>query len=93
MALGPPPRPSQPKPSGCGVYRPQPPLPGSGRSCRIGHIQFADNPGRHEPGTGGIDYPAVFAALDRLGYDGWAAAEYWPSRTTEETLGWMTGAG
>ena len=60
---------------------------------RIGHIQFADNPGRHEPGTGGIDYPAVFAALDRLGYDGWAAAEYWPSRTTEETLGWMTGAG
>ncbi len=60
---------------------------------RIDHIQFADNPGRHEPGTGGIDYPAVFAALDRLGYDGWAAAEYWPSRVTEETLGWMTGAG
>ena len=60
---------------------------------RIGHIQFADNPGRREPGTGAIDFPAVFAALDRLGYGGWVAAEYWPSRTTEETLGWMTGAG
>ena len=60
---------------------------------RIGHIQFADNPGRHEPGTGAIDYPAVFAALDRLGYDGWAAAEYRPSRATEETLGWLAGAG
>ena len=56
---------------------------------RIGHIQFADHPGRHEPGTGAIDYPAVFTALDRLGYDGWAAAEYVPSRVTEETLGWM----
>lgn len=56
---------------------------------RIGHIQFADTPGRHEPGTGTVDWPAVFAALDRLGYDGWAAAEYVPSRVTEETLGWM----
>ncbi len=56
---------------------------------RIGHIQFADHPGRREPGTGAIDYPAVFAALDRLGYDGWCAAEYVPSRVTEETLGWM----
>ncbi len=60
---------------------------------RIGHIQFADNPGRGEPGTGAIDFPAVFAALDRLGYGGWAAAEYRPSRTTEETLGWMAEAG
>ena len=56
---------------------------------RLGHIQFADHPGRHEPGTGTIDYPAVFAALDRLGYAGWCAAEYVPSRITEETLGWM----
>ncbi len=60
---------------------------------RIGHVQFADNPGRHEPGTGTIDFPAVFAALDRLGYSGWTAAEYLPSRTTEETLGWMTATG
>ena len=60
---------------------------------RIGHVQFADNPGRHEPGTGRIDFPAVFAALDRLGYEGWTAAEYRPSRRTEETLGWMAAAG
>ncbi len=60
---------------------------------RIGHVQFADNPGRHEPGTGTIDFPAVFAALDRLDYGGWTAAEYLPSRTTEETLGWMTATG
>lgn len=62
-------------------------------ASRIGHVQFADNPGRHEPGTGTIDFPAVFAALDRLGYGGWTAAEYLPSRTTEETLGWMTATG
>ena len=57
---------------------------------RIGHIQFADAPGRHEPGTGTIDFPAVFAAIDRLGYRGWTAAEYVPGRQTEATLGWMT---
>lgn len=59
---------------------------------RIGHIQFADNPGRQEPGTGSIDFPAVFAAIDRLGYEGWVAAEYEPSTRTEETLGWLTRA-
>ena len=56
---------------------------------RIGHIQFADHPGRHEPGTGGIDLPAIFAAIDALGYAGWVGAEYVPSRRTGETLGWM----
>lgn len=56
---------------------------------RIGHIQFADNPGRQEPGTGSIDFASVFAAIDRLGYDGWVAAEYLPSTATEQTLGWM----
>lgn len=56
---------------------------------RIGHIQFADTPGRHEPGTGEINFASVFAALDRLGYTGWVSAEYRPSRRTEETLGWF----
>ncbi len=55
---------------------------------RIGHIQFADHPGRHEPGTGSIDFPTIFAALDRIGYGGWVGAEYLPSQRTEETLAW-----
>ena len=38
---------------------------------RISHVQLADAPGRHEPGTGVIDYPGVFTLLDELGYDGW----------------------
>lgn len=57
---------------------------------RIGHIQIADNPGRHEPGSGEIHYPAIFAALKRLGYTGWISAEYRPQTTTMEGLGWLT---
>lgn len=57
--------------------------------ARIGHIQFADNPGRHEPGTGEINFPFLFAHLDRLGYAGWVGCEYKPSVTTEASLGWM----
>jgi hydroxypyruvate isomerase len=57
--------------------------------ARIGHVQFADTPGRHEPGTGEINFPNVFAALDRLGYAGWVSAEYRPSRQTEDTLAWF----
>jgi hydroxypyruvate isomerase len=56
---------------------------------RIGHIQVADNPGRNEPGTGEINYPFVFAALDRLGYDGWVGCEYKPKAGTSAGLGWM----
>lgn len=56
---------------------------------RIGHIQFADPPGRHEPGTGEVNFANLFATLDRLGYDGWVGAEYRPSRPTEETLAWF----
>lgn len=55
---------------------------------RIGHIQIADNPGRHEPGTGEINYPFLFELLDRLGYDGWVGCEYRPLTTTEAGLGW-----
>lgn len=56
--------------------------------ARIGHVQLADNPGRHEPGTGEIHYPFVFAQLDRLGYAGWVGCEYKPATTTEAGLGW-----
>lgn len=55
----------------------------------IGHVQIADVPGRHEPGTGEIDYEAIFAGIDRLGYDGWIGAEYRPVAGTSEGLAWM----
>lgn len=57
--------------------------------ARIGHVQIADHPGRHEPGTGEINYGFVLEALDRLGYDGWVGCEYRPLTTTREGLGWM----
>jgi hydroxypyruvate isomerase len=56
---------------------------------RIAHIQIADNPGRHEPGTGEINYPMVFNAMDQAGYAGWIGCEYSPKTTTFEGLGWM----
>ena len=56
---------------------------------RIGHIQLADNPGRHEPGTGEINYPFMFSLIDDLGYDGWIGCEYAPLNGTLEGLGWM----
>lgn len=56
---------------------------------RIGHIQFADNPGRHEPGSGSLALQAYFELLDSLNYTGWCAAEYKPSRTTADTLEWL----
>jgi hydroxypyruvate isomerase len=55
---------------------------------RIAHIQVADHPGRHEPGTGDIHFDALFDALERLGYDGWIGCEYRPAGRTEEGLGW-----
>lgn len=58
----------------------------------IGHVQIADNPGRHEPGTGEINHPFLFDLLDRLGYDGWVGAEYIPLVTAEDGLGWLRAA-
>ena len=55
---------------------------------RIGHVQIADNPGRNEPGTGEINYPFLFAHLDRIGYGGWIGCEYKPAAATEAGLGW-----
>jgi len=57
--------------------------------ARIGHIQLADNPGRHEPGTGEINYPFLFAHLDRIAYSGWIGCEYKPATSTEAGLGWL----
>ena len=52
------------------------------------HVQFADVPGRHEPGTGALDFQAIFKTLEDIGYKGWVSAEYDPSTTTEDTLAW-----
>lgn len=56
---------------------------------RIAHVQLADNPGLHEPGTGEIHYPFLFQHLDRIGYRGWIGCEYKPATTTQEGLGWL----
>ena len=55
---------------------------------RIDHMQLADAPGRHEPGTGGIDYLSLFDLIDRIGYDGWIGCEYNPLRSTEQSFAW-----
>jgi hydroxypyruvate isomerase len=53
---------------------------------RIAHVQVADNPGRNEPGTGEINYPFVFDALDQEGYAGWVGCEYKPTAATSAGL-------
>jgi len=56
---------------------------------RIAHMQLADNPGRHEPGTGEINYPFLYKFIDGLGYQGWIGCEYKPKTTTIEGLSWF----
>jgi hydroxypyruvate isomerase len=53
-------------------------------------MQLADNPGRHEPGTGEINFPFLLDHLDRIGYAGWVGCEYRPSAATEGQL-WLDG--
>ncbi|MGF1793392.1 hydroxypyruvate isomerase [Photobacterium profundum] len=55
----------------------------------IQHIQLADNPGRHEPGTGEINYPFILQHLDNIGYQGWVGCEYKPKTTTLAGIGWL----
>lgn len=55
----------------------------------IGHIQIADSPDRHQPGTGEINYPYVLRAIDDAGYDGWVSLEYVPTPDTLGSLGWL----
>ncbi|MCU1716449.1 hydroxypyruvate isomerase family protein [Pseudomonas sp. 5P_3.1_Bac2] len=57
---------------------------------RIGHVQFADYPGRGAPGSGRVDFAALLAALKHSGYDGWLAAEYRPDADgTQASLAWL----
>lgn len=57
---------------------------------QIGHVQIADNPGRHQPGTGEINYPFLFQEVDRLGYQGVIGLEYVPQPETAQSLEWIT---
>ncbi len=56
---------------------------------KIEHMQLADVPGRHEPGTGEINFANLFEAIDDMGYEGWIGCEYVPSGSTEQSLGWL----
>lgn len=56
--------------------------------ARIQHVQIADNPGRHEPGSGEINHAFLFGLLDRLGYQGYVGCEYKPLGKTDEGLAW-----
>lgn len=56
---------------------------------QIGHIQIADNPGRHQPGTGEIDYRTLFTALKKVGYSHAVAMEYAPDPNTLTSLEWI----
>lgn len=57
---------------------------------RLGHIQCAGVPGRHEPDYGEIDYGFVFQQLIRQNYAGWVGAEYGPRQRTRDGLGWLS---
>jgi hydroxypyruvate isomerase len=51
-------------------------------------MQLADVPGRHEPGTGEINFAFLLAHIDRIGYSGWIGCEYNPAGDTLEGLKW-----
>lgn len=55
------------------------------------HVQIADVPGRHEPGTGEINFDKVLEALEHLGWEGWIGCEYFPSNSTASSFTWLTG--
>jgi hydroxypyruvate isomerase len=55
----------------------------------IGHIQIADAPNRHQPGTGEINYRYVLAEIEAMGYDKFVSLEYDPLDSTEESLAWL----
>lgn len=56
---------------------------------KIGHIQFADCPGRRQPGTGQIEFSALFDLIKKSNYCGWVGAEYHPTATTLSSLDWF----
>lgn len=59
----------------------------------IGNLQIAAVPSRAEPDEGEIAYPAIFAAVEALGYQGWVGCEYCPRGDTDEGLRWTRALG
>lgn len=60
---------------------------------RVGHLQIAGVPDRHEPDTGELDTRRVLGVVDELGYDGWIGCEYVPAAGTSAGLGWIDAVG
>jgi hydroxypyruvate isomerase len=58
-------------------------------AAQIGHVQIADAPGRHQPGTGELPIAAWLGALDTRGYTGWVSLEYVPQGRTADSFGWL----
>jgi hydroxypyruvate isomerase len=56
---------------------------------RVAHVQIADAPGRHEPGTGTLELDRYLGALTAAGYRGWVGLEYVPSRTSADSFAWL----
>lgn len=56
---------------------------------RVGHIQIAGVPERHEPDVGELNYRYLFSVIDALGYSGWVGCEYRPRQDTSQGLAWM----
>ena len=56
---------------------------------RVAHVQIADAPGRHEPGTGSLDLDRHLDALAAAGYDGWVGLEYSPSGASADSFAWL----
>lgn len=54
----------------------------------VGHVQIAGMPGRHEPGTGTLDYVPIMKKLIQMGYEDWIGCEYRPLRSTNDGLSW-----
>jgi len=57
---------------------------------RTEHVQIADWPGGHEPGTGSMDFLSLLNMLQQVDYSGWVGCKYHPSGVTTDTLGWMS---
>lgn len=55
----------------------------------IAHVQIGDTPTRGIPGSGDVDFPALFETMRAEGYSGWISAEYTPGPSTDASLAWM----